>query len=248
MKDKSKFIILALPRTGSTHLVELLDSHPEISCFREIFKPHPNGTNVFAPETYQYYLHQSWKRLVRSKVGGQSSIRNYLDSLTLKVSGSFGFKIMARHLEANRHLRKYLRHQKYKVILLRRKNLLKQVVSLKHSMTYDIWNSENELEANRIRLEKEDLLWHLKDFTQYSQKMINYFPEAKCLEVYYEDIVGFKKNDVLVQICEFLGVDSDQELSSALQKILGESIEQSVVNYGEVCEYLANTEYEKFLD
>jgi len=33
------FAILARPRTGSNHLVSLLDSHPEIRCYGEIFRP-----------------------------------------------------------------------------------------------------------------------------------------------------------------------------------------------------------------
>ena len=37
--SRQPFVILALPRTGSTLLTQLLDSHPRITCYNEPFNP-----------------------------------------------------------------------------------------------------------------------------------------------------------------------------------------------------------------
>lgn len=35
-----KFCVVANPRTGSNHFIEMLNSHPDITCHREVFHPH----------------------------------------------------------------------------------------------------------------------------------------------------------------------------------------------------------------
>jgi hypothetical protein len=37
---QKRFVIMATPRSGSSHLVDLLDSHPQMCCIGELFNPH----------------------------------------------------------------------------------------------------------------------------------------------------------------------------------------------------------------
>ncbi len=53
---KSKFIIFGQGRSGSTLLMELLDSHPEIKCDSELFtKECGYERNRFKLALYRYY-------------------------------------------------------------------------------------------------------------------------------------------------------------------------------------------------
>ena len=40
MPADNRFAIIANPRTGSNHFIDLLNSHPDITCHREAFHPH----------------------------------------------------------------------------------------------------------------------------------------------------------------------------------------------------------------
>ena len=40
MAADTRFVIIANPRTGTNHFIDLLNSHPDITCHREVFHPH----------------------------------------------------------------------------------------------------------------------------------------------------------------------------------------------------------------
>ncbi len=105
-------MILCLGRTGSTHLVSLLDSHPQIRCFGELFT-YQEGTLDEA------YITSS-----------RSDPEDYLAHLTAPLTESaVGFKLPLSSLRAHPDVLELLQPKDLRMVRLRRLNLLALLVS-----------------------------------------------------------------------------------------------------------------------
>ena len=104
-----RFVIIANPRTGTNHLIDLLNSHPDISCHREVF-------------------HRDTVYLMDGTRDDLLKIRNkdpllFLNELyTCSTTKACGFKIFMDH--DNSVLDTVLRDPAIKKIVLYRQNLL----------------------------------------------------------------------------------------------------------------------------
>ena len=119
-----------MPRSGSTYLTHLLDSHPQITCHKEIFAPyqargqlstksHPPGGD---PRNLLY--------LSRARIQRTGDYRPYLDYFWRHNGGmeNVGFKLSTRQLYSM-YNPKGLMESNPKIILLTRQNRLRQAVS-----------------------------------------------------------------------------------------------------------------------
>lgn len=88
------FAIVARPRTGSNHLVSLLDSHPDIRCFGEVFRP---GFKVSAK------VHSSLSEFDDADVRADAP-EQLIEGLKTRNSDAtaVGFKIFPNHLATSR--------------------------------------------------------------------------------------------------------------------------------------------------
>lgn len=88
---QKRFVIMATPRSGSSHLVDLLDSHPQLSCIGELFNPH------FA------VLRKLGMRTKPNMTRATSDPVAFIESVVDKVEEQddckpyFGFKLMLHH-------------------------------------------------------------------------------------------------------------------------------------------------------
>ena len=88
--DMCRFVIVNTQRTGSTHLVKLLDSHPSILCAGEIFYP-PSGSEY----AIQKYINQKLSRKIRNLAYRSGLVEEFLDDFYKQGTpavpgGSFG--------------------------------------------------------------------------------------------------------------------------------------------------------------
>jgi LPS sulfotransferase NodH len=131
-KIQKRMVVLATPRTGSSHLVELLDSHPQMACLGEVYNP--KGTVL------RELGLRSKKFMAES---GQSPI-NFLNRVTAKLEEEanckpwFGFKMMLHH--DPRMIDSILDDPSWYVIVLQRQNLLAQWTSMALAKKTSRWD------------------------------------------------------------------------------------------------------------
>ena len=118
--DIIKFVILAVPRTGSNYLCGMLNTHPEILCHHEVFNPE----DIFYALDYR-----------NGRIKGNIDERNKYPKLFLNNllelnfgHNAVGFKFMTG--QNARALNLIRGDMNIKKIILKRKNKIKTYVSL----------------------------------------------------------------------------------------------------------------------
>ena len=85
-----KFVIISTKRTGSTLLIELLDSHPAVLCAGEIFFP-PSGSEY----AFRRYVEQSAGRKFMHQILRRRLVKEFLDEFYAQDGyDAIGFKYM----------------------------------------------------------------------------------------------------------------------------------------------------------
>jgi len=134
---KLDFVIVTTGRTGSSHLVSLVDSHPDARCFLEPFNPS-------APDyTFQNSPHDDPMA--------------YLDELTEAVEERMvGFKLPWGSLHEVPELFPLLRDPALRVLHLVRRDRLRQYLSIELAHATGIWHSYDGLQPpTRVRLDPD---------------------------------------------------------------------------------------------
>jgi LPS sulfotransferase NodH len=134
MSKKPKFCVITTPRSGSTWLATLLDSHPQIKSFEEPFiwrADRPNWTDQEFPTYYDYKTSVHQKSIF--------TLFKYLDILNSYKSETdfniIGFKIMYNQIQENPEVMVKLLLDKYRIIHLIRQNYLDVIISRAKSNT-----------------------------------------------------------------------------------------------------------------
>lgn len=242
-----RFLILSSARSGSTFLVGLLRSHPQVRCEGEIFHDqHPD--KIFWAEMQKSETSQEMLDLRDSDPAA------FLDKYIYQPDGeqvsATGFKIFYYHavredwapvwsaLQADKDLR---------VIHLIRRNQLARVLSDKIANQTNQWFS---LEENS---ESPDLTVHLdpdrckKEFERAARdhaKFADAFAGHPMLELSYEDLAAdLGKASEL--ITGFLSIES-RDLCTGLKKQNRRPAGDVIENYGELADYFKGTAWARF--
>ncbi|HEY3917704.1 MAG TPA: hypothetical protein VGL83_07910 [Stellaceae bacterium] len=119
MTEGQRFVILSLPRTGSTYLVDYLDAVPGIRCLSEVF----NRNTVLLRH------HQPKDPTLADKAARDADPIGFLARLEPDVGACdwFGVKFFPGH--GDRLLRYFCTSRQWKKIFLWRDNLLEQYIS-----------------------------------------------------------------------------------------------------------------------
>lgn len=194
-----RILIFGFPRTGTTTLRDIIDKHPEVK--RKM------GGEVFNKDFY-FGIFSSFKPSFDIENG--KDLTEILDEIDKRFSG---FKHLSYQLEQSKN-EELLSSGRYKIIFLRRKNLLKRLVSENISQQAQYWlgNRERILkhDFHEISLEKtkKELI---KDQTEqehyynYLKKNKIDFFDLKYEDLYEENLSEEQKFVVLNKIFKFLG-------------------------------------------
>jgi hypothetical protein len=175
-----RLIIFAQARSGSSSLREALMLHPRLVILAEPF--HPN-----------HVLWRSEHRDYRRRITDTAS----LDSVLAEIFAEFdGLKTLAHELptDLTEHM---LLAPKRKVVFVRRRNILKAVVSSLVAQQSGLWQRRDAtkgvlayyqrlrpLSVSQTRAEVEQTRQMLGHYGQ----LLSRLPEGSCLEVVYEDL------------------------------------------------------------
>lgn len=245
-----KFCILTTQRSGSLWLIDLMDSHPEIKAFKELFrikKPNNIWSDQNLPDFMSFYEFQ------RTHLGIRPfKTFNYLKSIIDDYPISYhaiGFKLMYNQVMVHPELLPKLVSDRYQIIHLVRNNYLDTVLSKINAKqkrivhpTADIKVSANHLDPKALLRELNQQDWTVKT----ARKLLQALPNPS-IEVTYESLC-LDKEKVLNEITQFLGISTDQiTYQSELKKINKGTYRDKISNYEEIEKVLSGTKFERFL-
>ncbi len=227
---EQKFVIFGHGRSGSTLLVQLLNNQPKIYCEEEILNGRFYGEILFPSLC----------------VKGRSA------KFPSKV---YGFKVKIYQLIEDQNIEpeKFILNlfrDGWKIINLKRNNLLRNEISTLVAYSRDKWHSTSESSLNnkKITIAPEQLLEGIERREIYQIKEQEILKNIDHIKVIYEEDLLPAENHQKTcdRIFNYLGLDS-VPVKTKLVKTTSNQLSDVIENYEEVVEKLSQTKYAKFL-
>ncbi len=244
----TKAIILTTQRTGSTFLVECLDSHPEVYCLGEMLA----GGHVWVPDfVYKSrYATKAYRYLSSGAAFSTWMMNRYFARADRPV---MVFKAMYNHIRPPWTIRYLREHPEIRILHLRRHNLLKQFVS--HQLIAvkrdKVWqpHATAPVTPASITISSEAALQYMRRLRAEYDAHEQLFNGHARLPLCYETMVGGQslRPEVAREVCEFLGI-GQQPMRSTLIKMNPVDLRSMVKNYDELAADIGRTEFADLLD
>ena len=232
------FLIIKLPRSGSTWLGRVLNSHSEIECKNEILNPIKSEPLSNKQDYLKSYFSHSTQKSHKTLGGSINPFKYDLQSRDLRF-----LTYPQSHSDLDLFIKKNLlrRDPEIKLILLLRRNKLRQAISSYQTYERGCWESSSHL------LEGEDTAATKKDFdlNKLQKITVRYWTKSMRLRrfaqslsnnfmtVFYEDMYSNPKEE-FERLFDYIGVsraEEDFDYSGGFSKINSEDIKDIVGNY-----------------
>jgi LPS sulfotransferase NodH len=237
MPRPTAFVVFTSPRSGSSWLIDLLDSHPRIAAYAELFLPGDRTEVQYGSRDLPRFEATLDERrrltFVPARLGYARRIFARRDGI-----GAAGFKLMYGHPHVHPGLLPYLAARRARAIHLVRENRLAQIVSQKTAEARGQFRAhEGEaVAAATIRLDIDETrqkLSELQGEQEQARQTLRRFRLA-AHEVTYERIAA-SQSEELAGIAAFLGVEPRAwEARSTLAQMNPGSLRDIVQNVDEV--------------
>jgi hypothetical protein len=224
------FAILCVGRVGSEHLVSLLDSHPDITCFSELFAP-------------EWSLH--WRR-------GTLAVPHFVDTpherpldywrqlMEAVDSPVTGLKLPGSSIKAHPEAAELIADPQVDIIRLTRRNRLAQYVSLWLALESGVWHStQGAYGTGKIRVNVSDCRSALDQIGEQESDLDALARGHRVFPMSYEDLTEGHRID---ELQSFLGV-LPQPVSSRYERLRERPLNEVIENYDELAAALAGTPY-----
>jgi len=224
-KDVIKFIVFADARTGGTHLMSKLNSHPDIFAVSEPFAHHNLNTHEEQVSWMQTFYSNSKKRKFEA----------------------LGFRTKIEHQADLDQFVELINRENIICFSLQRRNLVKKAISrinavelYKETNDYnrkskDFKRKTYEIIPNKLKKEIE-ICEDQKDITnEFIERLDN------VTIIYYEQILLDEKS-FFDRIIQKLGIES-KELQTTVFKNTGDDLSKTLVNFNEIKNSLEGTKY-----
>lgn len=226
--DYRRFMILSRTRTGSTMLLSFLNSHPNIYAEGEIFRA-LNG------RSYKYILDKVY-----------STHPSYIKAKGFKI-----FYTDPMDDDSNEVWDDLTGMDDLYVIHLKRRNILRTILSRKIAATQGVWATWSRKERNSdinkmVSFTVEELEFSFKQTRDAEIKGDLDFCEHPLITAYYEDLVADTENE-FGKVTDFLGVEYVPPKTN-LRKQNPESLRDLIVNYDELKSAFSGTGWHDFFD
>ena len=248
----TKFVIFTTPRTGSTLLIKSLDAHPEILCAGELF--------FFKGTIYHTEYKYSFWRLpfIGNKLNYVFNYPKLLLTLTGFLNNFFadtkdgkkakGFKLMHFQTYYTPGIFNYLKSNDVKVIVLIRKNVLRNTLSDLRARSTKIYHNEAGIKTDwlpKFHIDINELSKKMKQIERFNIQLEEASKNLDRKIVYYEDFENWQPT--ISGILQYLNV-TDSPLEAVSKKLNPEKLEDMIENYAEVNSWLTQNGYDKYLD
>lgn len=245
LNDHIKFIIIAQPRTGSTLLSSLLNSHPDVRVLIEPINPighdhcmKPCGEGRVVPQArIDQNLTQVLDILFR-----KARMPEKWFKIKKTARRAAGFKIMIHQINALRNKEAfwdYIKSKNVKIICNYRRNILFQYVS--ELITLETRQSacwDGNVMNAKVMVPVESLVDKLSSIIKQREDINSKLDEEK---LYYETIFyeEFKDNIKSVNRIMKYVIGEEYPMKTRLMKQNPDSLEQRVKNYKELVNRLS---------
>lgn len=255
------FILLATQRTGSTWVQEMLNSHPSVRVYSEMFLSYASGMPMWDPKDVEFvntYLEARVRRPVR--MSKQYWTVKYLQRvLGQRDVGAVGFKYMYNQIRPHPSVLAYAALKRVRIVHLIRRNLLDTIISSQLADVSGVYHVANDgrqpipwapetFTEMKLTLDPD---WTLRELHRLSReraliKLTLKAARVPTCEAIYEDLAQDRAR--FDQLLRFVGVDgSADQLKSGLQKLNTQPATKIVENIGELRSALHGSPYERFL-
>lgn len=250
MSERQNFVIVSLPRTGSTYLVDYLNAIDGVRCLSEIF--HPNEIMLRHHRTSDPQLADMALR--------DSDPLAYLQRLERDIGecGWFGFKHFPRHsLKLLQHL---CASRGWRKIFLWRENLLEQYLSfLLASAHFGQVTWGRVPDAQKVTIPPAMLM---EDFHTIERNYVM-IEEALTLadpaDIFTLEYHDLGRADVMRDMLRFLGLPQDSVERAVAQTAgkagkgdlafeRGPNAASRIANYDEICRLLRHSRYRRWVE
>lgn len=247
-----KFVVFSAPRSGTTWVVDMLNSQPAITAYSELFldtsNPRVGHWGGELEVSWNSYFEQSelkLKHLFRPYV-----VYRYLDEVfSSRKAEALGFKLIYRQFLRCPEMLVYMLVNRVSIVHLIRRNFLDNLLSREMLQIRNLYHSHEDVEQVQVRLDTSSILKKLRNNDRQVTWAGRIFSRLGLpyVEVSYEDLLSDEKNFNVIS--DFLGVEFEQqELSSRLRKLNKGSHREIIANYEEVKKALEGTKYDQLLD
>ncbi len=246
--DYRRFIILGEARSGSNFLRGLLNSHPHVVTFGEIFRFYDNiGWEI--PDFEKYRQTQAFiSRMQRNPV-------KFLETCVFEkfppTIHAVGFKMFYYHAQEDsrktiwQHL---LESEAIHIIHLKRKNSLRVLLSRKKAHMTDKWTNVTGPEKDVLSIElsqhecREQFTWTRDMWMAYD----HVFRKHPKMDLIYENLTADCEEETR-RVQEFLGL-SPMRLSANTYKQANQPLSEAILNYARLKKEFRGTEWEIFFE
>lgn len=237
MEHPSNFIIVTLPRSGSYHLVSLLDSADDIVCHGEIFKTDYIELRKFHLDKLKLDKADVAKRDT-DRVGFAQSLRR------INKLKHVGFKIFPGHVNKDQEFNNSLMNSPaWKKIFLFR-NPLYSYASLMRAKQTGVWvltegtkHSEDKLNA-KIEFSKDEFEQHLST-CKWFENICSRTEKVPANRVFHAHYNKLGEKSHMQEMLKFIGSKSDASLlKSDKQRQFSAKFEDGFTNWPEFEAYL----------
>jgi LPS sulfotransferase NodH len=250
----TKFVLLSTQRSGSTWVVDMLNSHVQVTAYSELLLEKGQGKPTWggAKDLPFWSTYLSERRHGRAGPSTKAIFFEYLDEVFAPRDGvrAAGFKLMYGQAGAHDHLGGYLVSRRVRVVHLIRRNLLDIIVSKEVAAARDVYHARvgDEVPPVRVRVDASTLLdrlrWQERE-AERARKRITKL-ELEYMEIGYEELrTDHARFDGLL---EFLGVEPcAARLSSSLRPVNDARHEEVVEDYAQVKQALKGSRFANLL-
>lgn len=224
--NMKNFVIFGMGRTGSSLLVSLLNSHPQICCEGELFR------SLKRP-----LLSHFWRRYPLPYLAYRQLYTKWV-----LHKGVYGFKLHTKlhgdQLIHTDHFLTTVAQQGWKIIHLQRACLFDQIISgFLANQTGRYFGDQQPQEAYvQLTFPVADFVKRVEQSNAIRQRHQTLLATIPHMPVMYEQGLADKSNWVktVARICDYLEIPADSTVTSAVQKPWQRPYAELIVNYAEL--------------
>lgn len=249
-----KFILLAARRSGTTLVIDCLNSHTQVKCVKRAFGLE---RKIKSPTEDQhsggFYLYRT--KNLYNRIRYYSKKYDLIDDflcedifLPRDNYSAVGFRLIHEMSTRYPQIADWAKHNDVKIIHLVRENILKTYVSAQTAKVHKMHHPRKgeRLRPAKIQIDTAELVNVLRGRLQNIDVQRSMFSETGYMELSYESFVEDRAEQSR-RMLNHLEVDASEELVSDLVKINPDSLKDVIQNYDEVAEVLSNVGMEKYL-
>jgi len=245
----NNFVILSSHRVGSTLLRESLGSHSKLKVLGEFFDW---GGGYWSSFRNDFLLDMGENP---SSLNNTTDCSHVIENIFKKYNG---FKIhryqpymrdysdKGCQLSLDNPSWKYIADNS-KIIFMYRQNKIKQFISLELALLSNIHHlrrGKDHIKYEKISINLKYFEYFLSREKEEEKTFLEMIPkdESRIIKISYEELTK-DLNESFLLIQKFLNIEPET-LTVYNKKLNNKTVEQSVLNYNELVEFVKNTEYE----